>query len=223
MSESNQQFEGQEPTSGALDKKLSRRALVRAGLKTAPVVAALKTDMVMAGVTNGTVVRPSAFSSFVANGQRCSVKPAGTVTHTGKCLTHTQCKQLVTTTTCSFSTKYHCNTEGTTGCGFVKPTTYLSGCTTNNPKLSWIVGTSTLTYFTPKTDLDKLALYCALGYMSAKYYGDVDCFITAQQCRDLWTNKGVWTVCGVQRDLAWTLAYFNNCFGTGSFDACLSA
>lgn len=223
MSESNHHVEGQEPSSDRARAGLSRRDLIRAGLKAAPLVATLKTDMVLA-TTTGTVVRPSAFASFKANGNRCSVRPGGTTTgNVGKCLTHAQCRQYVTTTTCSFNSKYHSYAEGTSGCGFKQPLNRLSGCSVYNPKLSWIVGTSTTTYFNPQTNIDKLAFYCALAYMSAKFYGDADCFIKAQDCRDIWANSGVWKVGGVTRDLAWTLDYFQRCFGSTSFDACLTA
>ena len=166
--------------------------------------------------TSGSTVRPSAFSSFVANGFRCSAGPAKSGKATGKFLTRDQCKSLVVTTTMYFKYKYHSHSEGWNGCGFVKPSVRFSGCSTDNPKLDWIIRT-----LNPQNDRDRLGLYCAMAYMAAKYYGDAECFITEANCRTIWKNNGVWTVGGVQRDLAWTLAYFNQVYGANAFDACL--
>ena len=204
------------PGVGSERGPLSRRALMRAGLKAAPIVMTLKTDMVLATTTSGSTVRPSAFSSFVANGFRCSAGPAKSGKATGKFLTRDQCKSLVVTTTMYFKYKYHSHSEGWNGCGFVKPSVRFSGCSTDNPKLDWIIRT-----LNPQNDRDRLGLYCAMAYMAAKYYGDAECFITEANCRTIWKNNGVWTVGGVQRDLAWTLAYFNQVYGANAFDACL--
>lgn len=189
---------------------------MRAGLKAAPIVMTLKTDMVLATTTSGSTVRPSAFSSFVANGFRCSAGPVQGGKSTGKFLTRDQCKSLVTTTAHHFKYKYHNSPEGTTGCGFKRPSHRFSGSSTFNPRLSWIIRS-----LNPLNDRDRLALYCAMAYMAAKHHGNAEAFLSEANCRSIWQNNGVWTVGGVKRDLAWTLAYFSQVYGANAFDACL--
>lgn len=225
MSESNQQSEGREPASSERGGKLSRRELIRAGLKAAPLVATLKPDLVMATLTTGNTIRPSAFSSFVNNGGRCSVKPGGSASDIGKCLTISECVSRCSTssTDTRFKSRYHNAYGVSVHCGFLYSTSNkLCNGTKINPLLREIIGTTT-TVWTSKRD--KLARYCAMAYMSGMHYGSSS-FLSMVDCLAIWNacqGGGSWNCGGVPRSLDWVLNYFDCVYNKPSnFDACLS-
>jgi hypothetical protein len=201
------------PASGAAGSGVSRRALIRAGMAAVPVVAAMKTEMVLATTTN-TTVRPSSFASFQAN--NCSVAPGRNTT--GNYISLSDCQSRCNTQTALGSMRYFKSTLYTnwgftfhTGCG-------LSSSVNVKTLLSTLVSTST-------PDLTRLAVYCAAAHIAAQSYAGSS-FLTATQCKDIWHNKGIWSpMAGVNWSLAQTLAYFDRVYGIGTnkFDACLTS
>jgi hypothetical protein len=204
MSDANHQPEGHEPTDSAPKGELSRRALIRAGLSVAPVVAALKTDLVLAATGSNSTVRPSSFASMAAN--HCSVTPGRNTT--GYFISLSDCK-----TRCLSSPggwKYF-TAGGTTNCGFI----YKSGLGVPSPSstLKTVMNIS----MSSAKPLSKLAVYCGAGFLSAHVYADTS-FITKAQCQSIWGNQGNWSpVAGVNWTLDQTLAYFDNVFATNTF------
>lgn len=195
---------------------VSRRDLMRRGLQVTPIVASFQPGMVMAALASGSTIRPSAFSSFHANGLRCSVRPGGRLNQIGKVLTVAECK-----TRCSsdsrFSGRYHNAYMATVHSGFSYSTsTKLCNGASINPTISKLVATEWT------SNLDKLARYCAMAYMSAIHYGSAS-YMSLDTCRSIWKGRGVWTCGGVSRTLDWTLAYFDCVYNKpGNFDACLT-
>ncbi len=192
---------------------MSRRALIRAGMAAVPVVAAMKTEMVLATTTN-TTVRPSSFASFQAN--NCSVTPGRNTT--GYYLSLSDCISRCTQQSALGSLRYFTSTLYGNG-GF----TFFTGCgisssITMKTLVSTTVSTSTASY-------TRLAVYCAAAYLAAQAYQGSS-FLTTTQCKDIWKNKGVWSpMAGINWTLAQTLAYFDRVYGVGAdrFDACLTS
>lgn len=205
MSEINEQA-NDEPNRQA-DAKLSRRALMRAGLRAAPVVAALKTDLVLA--TTGTTVRPSCFASYQAN--KLSVHPGRNTS--GSCLTIAECRTYAQT---RCGTWYFFTRSGYNHCSFA----WFSRGVSSLATMQSLVNTN-ITSSTAKNT--KLAIYCAAAWLSADKWGSASFITSKDQCRKIWQAGGVWSpVAGVNWSLDQTLAYFDKVyFANSTFDPCL--
>lgn len=207
---SEQQYDRKQTTevdlsSGGLNT--GRRKLVRAGLAAAPVVAAFKTNMVLAQTTGGnTTVRASSFASVTTTGG--SVAPMAQTT--GLFIPMDECKKQKDCDKLLFGPS-GCDNSAKHGCGFdVAP----------SPKIAQ----KTLSQlFKVKADanMERLAQYLAAGYLSAKKYGS-DSYISEDRCKDIWRNYGSWEpTVGIRWDLAATCDYFARVYEGTGFSECL--
>ena len=184
-----------------------RRKLVRAGLAAAPVVAAFKTEMVLAHSASGNVaVMASSFASATTTGGSVSpnAKTTGLYIPMDQCKTQSGCDELL------FGTD-RCDGTGKRGCGFA-------------PEINVKLAKKTLTKLfnmSPDNDTERLAQYLAAGYLSARKYGS-DSYISEQRCKEIWQKHGRWSpTAGVHWDLADTCDYFQRVYTGTGFSECL--
>ena len=158
---------------------VSRRRLVRAGLTAAPVMAALKSNTVLAG--EHSCIRPSSFSSLAAAHMKLS--KGRTVKTDYACKSHGYWKNQPMTWNNHFKKKRFLNSTFTTT-GF-----------TSNPG----------SVFSKKTFQDvlemrgndnntALARHVAAAYLSAVSVNDHPdhVWLTKAQCNAIWNGQGVW-------------------------------
>lgn len=198
----------------------SRRKLVRAGLAAAPVVAAFKTNMVLASGGDKAVC-PSTFASFKNNGAMCSVTaPKAT---TGHCVPMDRCK--IKTGTPHNKRKFGSgfDEDGRKGCGF----SYSRGDDYDDKQLwelcamDYASGSGGSRRISRDANRDKLARYVSAAYISCKNYPGTS-FVSESQCKDIWENNGSWSPApGVRWSCADTLEYFDTVYGVRSYDQCL--
>lgn len=184
-----------------------RRKLVRAGLAAAPVVAAFKTDMVLAQTAGGNVaVMASSFASAATNGGSVSpnAKTTGLYIPMDQCETQQGCGDLL------FGPD-RCDGSGKRGCGFA-------------PEISSKVSRKTLAQLfkmNPDNDTERLAQYLAAGFLSARKFGS-ESYISEQRCKEIWVKHGRWSpTAGVHWDLADTCDYFQRVYTGTGFSECL--
>ena len=203
----------------------SRRKLVRAGLAAAPVVAAFKTNMVLASGTDQ-VVCPSTFASFKNNGHMCSV--TAPKRSSGRCVPMDKCNVKGGTRHNTRKFGLGTNKNGRAGCGFrhVYQEDYHDKqlwelCAKNyggqNDKNGWGGGRR-------DPGRDELARYVSAAYISCLQYGS-SAFLSENQCKTIWENNGVWSpkVGGKPWSRDETIEYFEMCYGVKSFDKCLTS
>lgn len=186
-----------------------RRKLVRAGLAAAPVVAAFKTNMVLAQTSGGnTAVLASSYASVAANGG--SVAPMAQTT--GLFLPMTDCKTQADCDKLLFGTD-HCDGSDKRGCGF-------------DPVIDPVLAKKKLSQIfslEPANDLQRLAQYLSAGYLSAKKYGS-DSYISESRCKHIWTSRGSWEpTAGIRWTLQDTCAYFDKVYSGTGFSECLTS
>lgn len=205
QSQQQQQPQSQEPQVGL---NSGRRKLVRAGLAAAPVVAAFKSNMVLAssgGGGAGTTVRASSFASFGANGANCSAAPGRS---TGRYLPLDQCK----TDPRSDKLMFGAYKKPNQGCDFGR-----------GPDAS--IGNKTLKQVfvqASPNQTQKLAQYVAAGYLASLEFGS-DSFISGATCKQIWSDSGVWSPApGITWSMRETFDYFDRVYGNAGFSACLT-
>jgi hypothetical protein len=185
----------------------SRRKLVRAGLAAAPVVAAFKSNMVLASPrgTNVTVLA-SSFASVTTTGGSVApnARTTGLFIPMSECEKHKSCDELLFGPT-------GCDRSHKRGCGF-------------DMAPSPSIATKTLKQvfkMNPHADMERLARYLSAGYLSAMKYGS-DSYISEQRCKDIWRNYGSWEpTAGVRWSLSDTCDYFERVYSGTGFSDCL--
>lgn len=185
----------------------SRRKLVRAGLAAAPVVAAFKSNMVLASPrgTNVTVLA-SSFASVTTTGGSVApnARTTGLFIPMSECEKHKSCDELLFGPT-------GCDRSDKRGCGFdIAP--------------SRVIATKTLKQvfkMDAPSNMERLARYLSAGYLSAMTYGS-DSYISEQRCKDIWRQYGEWEpTAGVSWRLPQTLDYFERVYSGTGFSECL--
>ncbi|WP_372656752.1 hypothetical protein [Hydrogenophaga sp.] len=179
---------------------VSRRRLMRAGLATAPVMAALKSNTVLAGGGHS-CIRPSSFSSLTAAQMKLS---AGRVVKSNyKCESH----------------GYWVNHDNGLPRNFKTTTKFLSSTTgfSQNPNgaFSGLTLQQVLEQGGNQSNA-ALARHVAAAYLSALSVNNVSSMVwlTKQQCQAIWNGQGVWTpFAGTTWNLSQTMAYFEKIYG----------
>lgn len=178
---------------------VSRRQLVRAGLSAAPVVAALKSNTVLAGTGGGAVgnaIAPSAFASLQANQGRVSQSSRKT---NYEVRTPAQWLSSLSEKRKKEKVKKTCGIDPTLG-GKFGPGVDLETVLTNQDRDS--VGT--------------LACYVVASSLTAQQFADNRdvLALTTAQCKAIWRGQGVWKpFAGAQWGYAQTIAYFETIYG----------
>lgn len=178
---------------------LSRRHLVRAGLSAAPVMAALKSNTVLAG--DHSCIKPSTFSSLRAAQMK--------VSHRRELKTDYECE----------SHDYWKTRDGTLPRNYKKSTKFLSpetgfsanpGGAYKNKSLQEVLemgGTQ---------NQAALARHVVAAYLTAQAYKDDPSrvMLTRIQCQTIWNKGGNWSpFAGAQWSLNDTLGYFETVYG----------
>lgn len=180
------------------DGGVSRRRLMRAGLATAPVLATLKSNTVLAG--GHSCIRPSSFSSLALANWKVS---AG--------------RSIQSDFKCE-SARYWQRREDGLPRNFKSKTQFLSSTTgfTQNPNGAF----SNLT-LQQVLELDgnrsnaELARHVAAAYLSALSVNDDSSrvWLTRRQCRAIWNGQGNWSpFAGANWTQAQTMDYFDKVY-----------
>lgn len=189
------------PSSGAAPEGnaqgVSRRQIVRAGLSAAPVIAVLKSNTVLAGVTGGgqgNGVTTSAFASLQANQGRVS-----TASYKTDCQVITPAQWQSKPS--DFKKKKFQN------CGFVA---------SSRTKFGRSVTLGDVLELKDSERDTVLARYVVAAYLTAlQFHDDRDVLtLTTSQCNAIWNGQGSWSpFAGAQWDYAQTMAYFETIYG----------
>jgi len=180
---------------------LSRRRLVRAGLASAPVLAALKSNSVLAGGSEHTCIRPSSFSSLKL--AEMTVSKGRVIRDDFECKSHGYWKNHNGNLTSTFKQTLFLDSSVT---GFIE-----------NPGGA----------FTGKTLHDvldmggnrnnkALARHVVAAFLSAKSVGNDSerVLLTVSQCQAIWNGQGNWSpFAGANWTLVDTMNYFDKVFG----------
>ena len=180
---------------------ISRRQLVRAGLSVAPVVAALKSNTVLAGSVGGgrgNGVTTSAFASLQANRGRVS---------NGRYKTDCEVRSPRDWNNQSSKLKDKKFQE----CGFTAtPGGKFSSTKSGNITLNEVLR------FEGKDRDVVLARYVVASYLTAlQFHNDRDVLaLTTSQCTSIWNGNGSWSpFAGARWDYAQTIVYFETIYG----------
>ena len=180
---------------------ISRRQLVRAGLSVAPVVAALKSNTVLAGSVGGgrgNGVTTSAFASLQANRGRVS---------NGRYKTDCEVRSPRDWNNQFSKLKDKKFQE----CGFTAtPGGKFSSTKSGNITLNEVLR------FEGKDRDVVLARYVVASYLTAlQFHNDRDVLaLTTSQCTSIWNGGGTWSpFAGATWDYAQTIAYFETIYG----------
>ena len=180
---------------------ISRRQLVRAGLSVAPVVAALKSNTVLAGSVGGgrgNGVTTSAFASLQANRGRVS---------NGRYKTDCEVRSPRDWNNQSSKLKDKKFQE----CGFTAtPGGKFSSTKSGNITLNEVLR------FEGKDRDVVLARYVVASYLTAlEFHNDRDVLaLTTSQCTSIWNGNGSWSpFAGARWDYAQTIVYFETIYG----------
>jgi len=177
---------------------IARRRLIRAGLSAAPVLAALKTNSVLAG--DHTCIRPSSFSSLAA--AHMKVSRGRTVRADFECQSHGYWKN-----------------KSTGLPGDFKKTKFLSGLTgfAANPGKSFDGLTLQQVLELPGNRHNAaLARHVVASYLTAVAYNNNTnrVLLTKGQCVSIWNGQGTWSpFAGKTWSLPQTMAYFDMIYG----------
>jgi hypothetical protein len=190
---------GAEPDGSA--QGVSRRRLVRAGLSAAPVVAALKSNTVLAGALGGgqgNGVTTSAFASLQANQGRVS-----NARYKTDCEVRTPAEWK--------NRQSDLKKKKFQECGFVANPAGRYGLKVTLADVLGYEGNDRDTV---------LARYVVASYLTAlEFHDDRDVLaLTTSQCKAIWNGRGVWSpFAGAQWDYAQTTAYFETIYGARRF------
>jgi hypothetical protein len=189
-----------QPSSGSAPSVagVSRRRLVRAGLSAAPVMAALKSNSVLAG--DHTCIRPSSFSSLTAAHMKVS-----------------QGRTLKTDYECK-SHGYWKNHEAGLATNF-KQTKFLSAATGFSQNPGHAYSNKTLQQVLDlggNRNNAALARHVVAAFLTAVAFNNdsTRVLLTKSQCRAIWNGHGVWSpFTGTTWTLSQTMAYFDMVYG----------
>lgn len=183
----------------ALRSGVSRRHLVRAGLTAAPVVAALKTNTVLAGAH--TCIKPSTFSSLTA--AHMKVSRGREINDEFQCHSPDRWARSSQSLAPEYKTKTQFLSDAT---GFrANP-----GGTFAGKSLQQVLEMGNVTQNV------ELARYVVASYLTAVAFNDRSdmVLLTRKQCRDIWNGQGVWSPF---KGSTWTrdqtMGYFSKIFG----------
>ena len=171
---------------------IARRRLLRAGLAAAPVVAALKSNTVLAG-GNG-CVRPSAFASMAHPNWALSGR---TISNNYACASPDDWKSSKVDLPKQFKQSDFISAET----GFVTNT----GGKYTQKSLQQVLAMN------PTSDDEKLARYVTAALLSAASVGNNPgrVLLTTGQCREIWNRQGSWEPFGgANWTMTQTLHYF---------------
>ncbi|MGC4397043.1 hypothetical protein [Hydrogenophaga sp. T2] len=178
---------------------LSRRQIVRAGLSAAPVVAAVKSNTVLAG--DHSCVKPSTFSSLRAANMKVSAQ-----------------REIKTDYECR-SHGYWKNNNAGLERNFKTATQFISTTTgfVANPGSAY-AGKSLQQVLEMGGNQYNAALarHVVAAYLTAVAYRNdpTVVMLTTSQCQAIWNNQGVWSpFAGTTWTLAQTMAYFDTVYG----------
>lgn len=183
----------------ALRSGVSRRHLVRAGLTAGPVVAALKTNTVLAGAH--TCIKPSTFSSLTAAHMKVS-----------------QGREISSNFQCHSPERWAGSNQSLAP-DYKTKTLFLSEATGFRANPGGIFTGKTLQQVLEMGKVQQnveLARYVAASYLTAVAYNDRSdmVLLTRKQCRDIWNGQGIWSPF---KGSTWTrdqtLGYFSKIFG----------
>lgn len=186
------------PHSPAGEMGLSRRRLVRAGLAATPVMAALKSNTVLAG--DHSCIRPSSFSSLTAAHMKLS--RGREIQADYRCHSH----------------GYWKNHEAGLASGF-KTTRFLAnglGFTANPQNKYSALTLQQVLELKGNAYNAALARHVVAAYLSAVSVQDDPgmVLLTRSQCNAIWNGQGVWSpFAGATWTLDQTLNYFDAVFG----------
>lgn len=178
---------------------LSRRQLVRAGLSAAPVMAALKSNTVLAG--DHSCVKPSTFSSLRAAHMKVSVQREIKTDY--ECRSHGYWKRHDVGLEKNYKSKTKFISHET---GFVTN----PGSAFTNKSLQQVLDMGGNQYNTA------LARHVVAAYLTAVAHRDdpYAVMLTRAQCRQIWNGQGVWQpFAGATWTLSQTMAYFDTVYG----------
>lgn len=184
----------QQPASG-----VSRRRLVRAGLSAAPVMAALKSNSVLAG--DHTCIRPSSFSSLAAAHMKVSQGRAIKTDY--ECKSHGYWKN----SDAGLATKFKETTK------FISTTT---GFTRDPGNVYAKMSIQEVLDQGGNRNNAALARHVAAAFLTATAFNNdsTRVLLTKSQCRAIWNGQGVWSpFAGTTWTLSQTMAYFDMIYG----------
>lgn len=190
---------GHSPSTPSSATGVGRRRLIRAGLTAAPVLAALKTNSVLAG--DHTCIRPSSFSSLTA--AHMKVSRGRTIRTDYECQSHGYWKGRNTGLPAQFKSK----------------TKFLSGTTgfSANPGNAYkdLTLQQVLELGGNRRNA-ALARHVAAAYLTATAYSNNSnrVLLTKAQCQAIWNGQGNWSpFAGTTWNLQQTMAYFDMIYG----------
>lgn len=189
----------EEASASSESRGVARRRLMRAGLSAAPVLAALKSNTVLAG--GHSCVRPSSFSSLAAAQMKVS-----------------QGRVIGTNFECN-SHGYWRNRDSGLPRKFKTQTKFLSATTGFNANPGGAYGNKNLQQVLEmggNMNNAALARHVLAAFLSAVSVSDHSSLVwlTKRQCRDIWNGQGVWSpFSGTTWTLAQTMAYFEKIYG----------
>ena len=178
---------------------VSRRRLVRAGLSAAPVMAALKSNSVLAG--DHTCIRPSSFSSLSAANMK--VSQGRTVKTDYQCKSHGYWKN----NNAGLATNFKETTK------FLSPT---SGFTQDPGNAYGKLTFQQVLEQGGNRNNAALARHVAAAFLTATAFNDdsTRVLLTKSQCRAIWNGQGVWSpFAGTTWTQAQTMTYFEAIYG----------
>lgn len=177
---------------------LSRRQIVRAGLSAAPVVAAVKSNTVLAG--DHSCIKPSTFSSLRAANMKVSAQ-----------------REIKTDYECRSHGYWKNNNYGLED-KFKTKTRFLSTTTGFTANPSGIYGGKSLQDVLQMGGGGHIALarHVVAAYLTAVAFKNDPSVVmlTTSQCKAIWNGQGVWSpFAGTTWTQAQTLAYFDTVYG----------
>lgn len=189
---------------------VSRRKLVRAGLAAAPVLAALKSNTVLAG--DHTCVKPSSFSSL--NPANWVVSKGRTVDTNYECFSHGYWKKDDRAHPAPYNIKAK-------SFFLAKPLnapsgSYSAGFSGGSSSRFYGMTLSQVLNYGGNDDNTALARHLVAFFLTAVANGDDPnrVLLTTTQCKTIWANGGVWSpVPGMNWTNSDTMAYFNKVLG----------
>ena len=181
---------------------LSRRRLVRAGLSAAPVMAALKSNTVLAGSNGHSCVRPSSFSSLTA--AQMQVSRGRVIQDDYSCASYGFWKN---------------RNDGLPSPDYKAKTPFIGGVTgfTNNPN-GFFTGKSLQQVLDLPGNQNNTALarHVTAAFLSAVAVGnDPDrVMLSRSQCAQIWNGQGFWSpFAGASWTYDDTMNYFEAVYG----------
>jgi hypothetical protein len=186
-------------SAGASAPGVSRRRLVRAGLSAAPVMAALKSNTVLAG--DHSCIKPSTFSSLRAAQMQVSAR-----------------RELKTDYECQ-SHGYWKNRDTGLPSGYKTSTLFISvdtGFTANPSNLYTGKTLQQVLEMGGNQGNAALARHVVAAFLTAQAYKDdpTRVMLTTSQCRTIWNSGGQWSpFAGASWTLNDTMGYFETVYG----------